>query len=43
MEDMQSLEVDSARQNMKEMVEMLGSLVDGVIIGFLRNDEYYYL
>jgi hypothetical protein len=32
MEDMQSLEVDNARQNMKEMVEMLGSLVDGVII-----------
>lgn len=43
MEDMQSLEVDSARQNMKEMVEMLGSLVDWVIIWFLRNDEYYYL
>jgi hypothetical protein len=32
MDDMQSLEVDNARQNMKEMVEMLGSLVDGVII-----------
>ena len=43
MENMQSLEVDNARQNMKEMVEMLWSLVDGVIIGFLRNDEYYYL
>lgn len=43
MEDMQNLEVDSARQNMKEMVEMLGSLVDWVIIWFLRNDEYYYL
>ena len=43
MEDMQSLEVDSARQNMKEMIEMLGWLVDWVIIGFLRNDEYYYL
>ena len=28
---------------MKEMVEMLWSLVDGVIIWFLRNDEYYYL
>ena len=27
MDDMQSLEVDSARQNMKEMVEMLGSLL----------------
>ena len=43
MEDMQWLEVDNARQNMKEMVEMLWSLVDWVIIWFLRNDEYYYL
>lgn len=43
MEDMQNIEVDSARQNMKEMVEMLWSLVDWVIIWFLRNDEYYYL
>ena len=43
MENMQSLEIDSARLNMKEMVEMLWSLVDWVIIWFLRNDEYYYL
>lgn len=43
MDNIQNLEVDSARQNMKEMVEMLGSLVDWVIIWFLRNDEYYYL
>lgn len=42
-ENTQNLEVDSARQNMKEMVEMLWWLVDWVIIGFLRNDEYYYL
>lgn len=36
-------EVVNARESIKELVEMLGSLVDGVIIGFLRNDEYYYL
>ncbi|MDR0859889.1 MAG: hypothetical protein LBO09_02695 [Candidatus Peribacteria bacterium] len=36
-------EVIQARESIKELVEMLGSLVDGVIIGFLRNDEYYYL
>jgi heat-inducible transcriptional repressor len=36
-------EVLHTRETLKELVEMLGSLVDGVIIGFLRNDEYYYL
>lgn len=36
-------EVISTRENIKEIVEALGSLVDGVMIGFLRNDEYYYL
>lgn len=36
-------EVINARKNMKELVEMLWGLVDGVIIWFLRNDEYYYL
>ncbi|MBO4203916.1 hypothetical protein J5893_03760 [bacterium] len=36
-------EVVSTRENIKEIVEALGNLVDGVMIGFLRNDEYYYL
>jgi heat-inducible transcriptional repressor len=36
-------EVVNARGTLQELVEMLGSLVDGVIVGFLRNDEYYYL
>lgn len=36
-------EVGNVRNNMKDLVEMLGGLVDGVIIWFLRNDEYYYL
>ena len=43
MENLQNIEVDTARQNMKEMIEMLWSLVDWVIVWFLRNDEYYYL
>ncbi|MEI8009260.1 MAG: hypothetical protein WCI00_08040 [bacterium] len=28
---------------MKELVESIGALADGVVVGFLRNDEYYYL
>ncbi|MDR0607506.1 MAG: hypothetical protein LBG52_04030 [Candidatus Peribacteria bacterium] len=43
MEEETLTEVINTRENIKELVEMLGSLVDGVIIGFLRNDEYYYL
>lgn len=43
MEEETNAEVGNARENIKELVEMLGGIVDGVIIGFLRNDEYYYL
>ena len=25
------------------MVETLGAIADGVVVGFIRNDEYYYL
>ncbi len=25
------------------MVESIGNLADGVVVGFVRNDEYYYL
>ena len=42
-EEENNAEVISARENIKELVEMLGGLVDGVIIWFLRNDEYYHL
>jgi hypothetical protein len=28
---------------MKNLVETLGAIADGVVVGFLRNDEYYYL
>ncbi len=37
------IEVKSARQWLKYFVETLGKVVDGVVVWFLRNDEYYYL
>jgi transcriptional regulator of heat shock response len=42
-DDVVSGEISSARESIKSLVEALGDLVDGVIVGFLRNDEYYYL
>lgn len=36
-------EVVSARSNMKYLVETIWGLSDGVVVGFLKNDEYYYL
>jgi len=36
-------EVSNARTTMKCLVETLWLIVDGVVVGFLRNDEYYYL
>lgn len=37
------LDLDNARMNLKSLVEALGEVTDGVVIGFIRNDEYYYL
>ena len=37
------LHLDSARQELKSLVETLGEVADGVVVGFIRNDEYYYL
>lgn len=36
-------EVGEVRSGMKELVESIGALADGVVVWFLRNDEYYYL
>lgn len=36
-------EIVWARDNMKNLVETLWWIVDWVVVGFLRNDEYYYL
>jgi len=37
------LHLNSARQELKSLVETLGEVADGVVVGFIRNDEYYYL
>ena len=37
------MHLDSARQELKSLVETLGDVADGVVVGFIRNDEYYYL
>ena len=42
-EEQQNIEVSSARKDLKHLVESLGAISDGVVVGFLRNDEYYYL
>ncbi len=36
-------EIVGARDNMKHLVETLWAIADGVVVWFLRNDEYYYL
>jgi len=42
-EDEKQEEVIKVRSGLKELVESIGALADGVVVGFLRNDEYYYL
>lgn len=35
--------INNARKNLTYIVETLGGIADGVVVGFLKNDEYYYL
>lgn len=37
------IHLDGARTDLKSVVEALGEITDGVVVGFIRNDEYYYL
>ena len=37
------VEVGNIRKWVKYLVETIGNLVDGVVVWFVRNDEYYYL
>lgn len=37
------LPLNDARKGLKTLVEALGEVSDGVVVGFIRNDEYYYL
>lgn len=36
-------DVDRARENLRSLIEVLGEYIDGVVVGFLKEDEYYYL
>ncbi len=36
-------EVVRVRTGLKQLVESIGGVADGVVVGFVRNDEYYYL
>lgn len=35
--------VDYARNDLRSIVETLGGYMDGAVVGFLKEDEYYYL
>ncbi len=37
------IQLDSVRKWLKSLVEALWEVSDGVVVGFIRNDEYYYL
>lgn len=37
------LPLNDARKGLKTLVEALGEVSDGVVVAFIRNDEYYYL
>lgn len=42
-EDSFTLDVDMARGNLRWIIESVWKVVDGVVVWFLRNDEYYFL
>lgn len=37
------VELQQSRMSLKYVVEQLGSIVDGVTVGFIERDEYFYL
>jgi len=38
-----AFDVDYARHGLRYIIETLGKLVDGAVVWFLRNDEYFFL
>ena len=36
-------DLEMARSSLKGITEQLGTMVDGVVVGFLSNDDYHYL
>ena len=41
--DKLAFDVNFARHGLRYIVETLGKVVDGAVVGFLKNDEYYFL
>ena len=37
------LQIGDTRKSLRFVAETMGNVIDGVVVGFLRNDEYYYL
>ncbi len=42
-EEEKNIEVLKVRSGLKQLVESIWGVADGVVVGFVRNDEYYYL
>lgn len=42
-EDPYGFDVSYVRDDVRSIVELLGEYVDGVVVGFLKEDQYYYL
>jgi len=42
-EEVKKTEITNVRKWLKYLVEHIGGSVDGVVIGFIKNDEYYYI
>ncbi len=42
-EEEKNIEVVKVRSGLKQLVESIWGVADGVVVGFVRNDEYYYL
>ena len=38
-----AFDVDYARHGLRYIIETIGKVADGAVVGFLRNDEYYFL
>lgn len=41
--DLVTFDLDYARNDLRSIVETLGEYMDGAVVGFLKEDEYFYL
>lgn len=42
-EELNAMDVETARSDLRSVTELVGEWVDGAAVWFLREDEYYYL